>query len=206
MLPAGDINQEDIATALKAAGSTRKFIDRQDYVTVLKELGDDHEYVDDQDIPDFILGLAAAGGGMFQIFNKQIDLVGLVNGTPLITAANGYVGLILWGRVLEGFVGTDTTSKLQVGFDAIPSHYVSTNTSIGLTPGTGGYTVGEILMGNQANVSPSLEFYFALQRAAFINQTTIIKAFVSGTPLLGGKLKLQGIWVPIDEGAELVVL
>jgi hypothetical protein len=56
-----DVNQEDIATALKNAGSNHVYIDRQDYVSAMKNMGSDRIYIDDQDIPGVIMN---AGGGL----------------------------------------------------------------------------------------------------------------------------------------------
>lgn len=93
-----DVNQEDIATALKEAGAPYTYIDRQDYATVLKRLeaadagGVDHEYIDDQDLSEFINQQGGGFGGSIPVPGLSLDLTLPSTGPSLdcVRASVGY--------------------------------------------------------------------------------------------------------------------
>jgi hypothetical protein len=197
-----DINQEDIASALKEAGSTRRYVDRQDYVTVLKELGDGHEYIDDQDLSEFIIGTTGTGGdgdSDMKILRKSFpNMVGVAS-QDLFIPVGGFVGVQAWAKLTTTFVAPDFNSKIEVGVVGNLSWLL---TLINMTDE--GNPAGEMHVGNWGQPSPSFAFGSLAQQGIFIAPGTNIKLSISGPPITAGGWDICVLWFPADEGATLV--
>jgi len=193
-----DINQEDIATALRGAGSDRYRIDRQDYATVLKQLGDGHEYIDDQDLSEFILGHTGGDNAMAMLHKPFPNLAGFNSDIPIFNFT-GPVGFSIIVYITQTLVVTGTVA-LQCGYTAVPDNWIYGNIGVGT------HLAGKFWYGTVLN-NPSFSYHQAETSGMFVDQTfgVRLRKFGAGSITAGG-IVIAAKWHPVVEGAEMLVV